>query len=190
MTTKKKSGGAKTTRSETVTVRLDPQLRYLAEIAARIQRRTLSSYVEWAIIESLKQNKIDDKNEFDDRTVSDMAANLWDVDDADRFVKLALAAPHLLNYDEQRLWKLIQEFGEIWRGKWVAVGSDGLKSRWTWTVNESSIIYQRLRNYWEELNKIANDGGGVNDLPYWAKEIERPKPPKAPDDDSDDDIPF
>ena len=39
----RKAGGGKLSRSETVTVRLDPKLRYLAELAARIHRRTLSS---------------------------------------------------------------------------------------------------------------------------------------------------
>ena len=45
----RKGGGGKLSRSETVTVRLDPRLRYLAELAARLHRRTLSSYVEWEI---------------------------------------------------------------------------------------------------------------------------------------------
>ena len=41
------------TRSVTVTFRLDPRTRYLAEIAARKQRRSLSSFIEWAIHETL-----------------------------------------------------------------------------------------------------------------------------------------
>ena len=41
-----KGGGAKLSRSETVTVRLDPKLRYLAELGARSQRRTVSSFIE------------------------------------------------------------------------------------------------------------------------------------------------
>jgi hypothetical protein len=35
-------------------VRLDPKLRYLAELAARKQRRTVSSFIEWTIEEALK----------------------------------------------------------------------------------------------------------------------------------------
>ena len=49
----RKGGGGKLSRSETVTVRLDPKLRYLAELAARLHRRTLSSYIEWSIKEAL-----------------------------------------------------------------------------------------------------------------------------------------
>ena len=48
-----KAGGGKLARSEVVTVRLDPRLRYLANLVARKQRRTLSSFIEWAIEESL-----------------------------------------------------------------------------------------------------------------------------------------
>jgi predicted HicB family RNase H-like nuclease len=40
-------------RSEVVTVRVDPKLKYLAELAARKQRRSLSRYVEWVIRQSL-----------------------------------------------------------------------------------------------------------------------------------------
>jgi len=47
-------GGGKLNRSETVTIRLDPKLRYLTELAARQQRRTLSSFIEWAIDSALK----------------------------------------------------------------------------------------------------------------------------------------
>ena len=44
----KDRGGSKLNRTETVTIRLDPKLRYLTELAARKQRRTVSSFIEWA----------------------------------------------------------------------------------------------------------------------------------------------
>ncbi len=58
MATKKKrvakGGGGKRGRVHGLTVRLDPRLRYLADIAARKQRRTLASFIEWAIEQSLE----------------------------------------------------------------------------------------------------------------------------------------
>ena len=42
-------------KSEVVTVRLDPKLKYLAELAARKHRRPLSSYIEWAVEQSLSR---------------------------------------------------------------------------------------------------------------------------------------
>ena len=55
----KKGGGGKLSRSETVTVRLDPKLRFAAELAARKHRRTLSSFIEWAVEESVKNVYLD-----------------------------------------------------------------------------------------------------------------------------------
>src|SRR5262245_3013040 len=49
-----RGGGSKLNRTETVTIRLDPRLRYLAEIAARVQRRTVSSFIEWVIEKALE----------------------------------------------------------------------------------------------------------------------------------------
>jgi predicted transcriptional regulator len=87
-----KLGGGKLARSETVTVRLDPKLRYLAELAALKQRRTVSSFIEWAIEDTLSRECIQESAYGNDRgtTVADVASKLWDVDDADRFAKLAL----------------------------------------------------------------------------------------------------
>lgn len=50
----------KLNRSETVTVRLDPRLNYLTEIAGRSQRRTKSSFVEWAVQEAIRKLGIDE----------------------------------------------------------------------------------------------------------------------------------
>ena len=116
---KRKAGGGKLARSETVTVRLDPRLRYLAELAALKQRRTVSSFIEWAIEDSLGRVYLQEGGYGNEQgtTVADVSAKLWDVDDADRFVKLALNYPDLLTHEEQKRWKLIRENGYLWRGR-------------------------------------------------------------------------
>jgi hypothetical protein len=111
---KRKGGGAKLTRTETVTVRLDEKLRYLAELAARKQRRTLSSYVEWAIQDSLERAVLKPASGDEPaKTVASESARLWDVDQAGRFVKLGSWYPDLLTHDEQlRQHLLVREL--IW----------------------------------------------------------------------------
>jgi hypothetical protein len=52
---RKKGGGSKLFRTELVSVRIDPKLRFAVELAARKQRRTASSFVEWAIEEAIKR---------------------------------------------------------------------------------------------------------------------------------------
>jgi len=106
---KKKGSGGKLSRSETVTVRLDPKLRYLAGLAARKQRRSLSSFIEWVIKESLNTVNIKSNNLNNNKSIAEEASDLWDVNESARFTTLALNHPDLLTYEEQVLWKLIQE---------------------------------------------------------------------------------
>jgi len=164
---KRKSGGSKLTRTETVTVRLDPKLRYLAELAARKQRRTLSSYIEWALEESLNHVVIDEDKTFGgeaSQTVAGMAAKLWDVDEPDRFAKLAIRYPEMLTHEEQALWKLIKENGMLWKGRYDKTSGD-----WTWRIAEDSLIFESLRDYWAAFNAVANGDAKKDTLPTWVK---------------------
>lgn len=145
---KRKGGGAKSTRSETVTVRLDPQVRYFAELAARSQRRTVSSFIEWAIEQSFSGavELADLKGQR--RSVDQARPALWDVDEADRFVRLAKWYPSLLTHDEQRLWKLVLEVWAL-RAPEKAGNIEAL-----FEVQEMEL----LREHWELLQKSAEAG--------------------------------
>lgn len=101
---------ANTARSETVTVRLDPKIHYLASIAAREQMRTLSGFIEWAVRRTLT----DAVAMADEPTPGQWPKpplplweeSLWNADEADRFYHLAKHRPDLLTVSEQRLWNL------------------------------------------------------------------------------------
>ena len=191
----RKGGGAKLSRSETVTVRLDQKLRYLAELAARKHRRTLSSYIEWAIKTSLDSEDVRPINAPDHvttmETIGNEAEYLWDVDEADRFAKLALRYPHLLTHEEQVRWKLIRENGALWKGSYRG----GPRSEWSWIVEENSFNFPRLREHWDAFCRVAAAGEGAESLPTWQKTDPtsplRPPPQNSSGFDSmDDDIPF
>lgn len=168
-------------RSEVVTVRLDPRLKYLAELAARRQRRPLSSYIEWAIEGSLSNVMLAyDPTRDGPESLTDVASDLWDVDEPDRFAKLALRYPDLLDHEEQRLWKLIRENGGLWRGGFV-----GPERRWQWTVEEGSLMWTSLRMHWETFCKVARGEAKITDLPSWI-EFQA----TGPSNDLDDEIPF
>jgi predicted transcriptional regulator len=176
---RRKGSGGRLTRSETVTVRLDPKLRYLADLAARKQRRTLSSYIEWAIEDSLGRTNL---YPVGDTSIADEASALWDVDEADRFAKLALRHPELLTHEEQVRWKLIRENGAVWQGRFT-----GTARKWTWTVDEDSLVFERLRDHWADFCSAAESGTGHERLPDWVRTQE---PPKTGFEDLPDDIPF
>src|SRR5262249_264688 len=168
-------------KSEVVTVRFDPKLKYLAELAARRQRRTLSSYIEWAIEDSLSRihpayDASQDSAEAP--PFPDKPSSLWDVDEPDRFVKLALNYPDLLDHEEQRIWKLICECGLLWRG-----GYNGPEKEWNWKVTSGSLIWERLRQHWETFRSVARGEQPSSALPTWQKQ-------KIRADDLDDEIPF
>lgn len=170
------------TRTVTVSVRLDPKLKYLADLAAREQRRALSSYIEWAVDQSLEKCELGYFPDGSQKTLADEADYLWDIDEADRLVKLALRYPHLLTHEEQILWKLIRENGRLWRGSYKP-------TEWKWTVDESSIVWERLRADWPTFVAVASGEKDATSLPTWPKT--KPIPSKSsPFDSMDDDIPF
>lgn len=178
-----KRGGAKLSRSETVTVRLDPKLNYLCELAARAQRRTKSSFVEWAVAEALKAVDLPEASEYNSdfggirpTTVNEKASELWEVDEPDRLIALALIVPALLNHDEQIVWKLVRENGYFWRGKFNSM------NEWTWEIQASAVIKDRLRDHWETIKAVAAGEFTKDKLPRWSK--------SKPIDDLDDDIVF
>jgi hypothetical protein len=182
MAIKKRPSGSKLSRTEIVQVRLDPRLRYLAELAARKQRRTLSSFIEWALEKSLESVLLYEGSVHGshDISIADRAAELWDIDEAERLVKLAWKYPELLTHEEQIIWKLIRDNGYLWKGRYDEQGA------WTWNWNkESSLIQSRLNEHWEDFQKVAKGEAEKDILPTW---VEKKMPEKA--DDFDPDIPF
>jgi predicted transcriptional regulator len=178
-------------RSETVTVRLDPKLRYLAELAAAKHRRTLSSFIEWAIEDSLHRVKLREGtgyNNDEGTTISEEAESLWDVDDADRFAKLAFKYPELLTHEEQKRWKIIRENGLLWQGDYSA------NNKWKWKVREEGLILERLRQHWDLFCAVARGEKNPSVLPAVAdkNETEQTTAPHTTVEttDFDDDIPF
>lgn len=167
-------GGGKLSRSETVTVRLDPKLRYLAELAARKQRRTVSSYIEWAIEESLDKvvlsTRFDGSPDEEITTLADMADSLWDVDPSERFAKLAITHESLLTHDEQVLWKHIEDSGLFAKG-WVPPKKEGMywqpgRPDWVWL---RKVGFPLLRDHWDTLCKVASGELDRSHLPRFEK---------------------
>ncbi|MDR2166074.1 MAG: hypothetical protein LBO79_10770 [Zoogloeaceae bacterium] len=190
----RKGGGGKLTRSETVTIRLDPKLRYLAELAARKQRRTVSSFIEWAVEESLARVMLyvgTGYNGNDDVSVQDEAGLLWDVDEAERFVRLAVAYPELLTIEEQEKWKMLLDSGLLDRAKRRTTGG---QLRWDLPCLEDNV-FKSLRDIWPDV--LTAYDAGARARQQWVKETRailgdtEPAPkPSSSFDDSSDDIPF
>lgn len=162
---KRRGGGAKPSRTETVTVRLDPKLRYLADLAARKQRRTLSSFIEWAVQNSLDHVKLyegDGYNGNESVSVAEAASSLWDVDEAERFVRLAIRYPELLTHEEQERWKMLHDSGLLEQAR----GRNARTSEvlWDWAVLEDRV-FPTLRRRWAGL--LEAQAGGLARREAW-----------------------
>ena len=100
------------TKTETFSVRLDPQTRYLAELAARSQGRSLANFIQMAVEDALESAVIDTYANRD-HTVKvrsrEFVEKVWDVSEPERLVRLALAYPELLSFEEQVLYKKLRD---------------------------------------------------------------------------------
>lgn len=170
-------------RSETVSVRFDERLRYLAEISARVQKRTLSSFIDWAVETALVHVNIgprrsnrwllykgidEEASERLHATIADVANELWDYDEADRFVHLAFEYEHLLNRDEQVVWKLIRERPYFWRES-TPLPPDHILAGDPFGMDQSRPKYipelTRVREYWDHLKAVAKGQEPPSTLP-------------------------
>lgn len=135
---KRKGGGAKISRSETVSVRFDPRLRWLAEIAARIQRRSVSSYIEAAVEQNLHDVLLEKEPRV---SVADNAKLLWKMSEAARLARLSRLYPHLLTHEEE---------------KWVRAALQAHKALGITSRDEDDQV-DYLQPYWEFIKKAASD---------------------------------
>lgn len=167
-----KSGASKLMRTEVVTVRFDPRTRYLLEIAARVEDRTVSSFIERAVRQALDRVVLAAKGRggpgLKNLTSHDLhneADYLWDVDEADRFAKLAIKFPSVLNHEERVRWKRIEECGYFWKGEFA--GPDG---EWVWDAEHlENLRPDRLREHWQTVCEVADGRRPASALPDWSR---------------------
>ena len=170
-----RTGGAgKLPRTQTVSVQLDPKLRYLSEIAARRQRRTISSFIEWALETALDNLYLTDPKG-NANTIGQMTAHLWDVEPADRFVKLAVHYPDLLNHHEEMVWKLIKRTGFLERRLRQNHARVELGSH---TVRSDTRKAPRVLGF---VQQSRSRGAPKSELPTWIKKKYVPKLEPEPD---------
>jgi len=142
-------------RSEVFALRLDPKLKYLAEIAARKQRRSLANFVEWAIEEALKAVPLAEADINGNKpTVANVATQLWALDEPERLRNLTTHYPDLLSYDEQLVWRVICEHSTY---------NSGTK-RISRFVDKQLVDAELVRACWPEIKAYALEGGTLEKL--------------------------
>jgi hypothetical protein len=148
---KKGKGGGKLTRTYSVVVRIDPRLKYIAELCARLHRRTLSSFIEWSVQTAVQQVKtgIYLQDETSPATLWDMRDLLWKSDEVDRFLALVEYLPDLLTFEERMLWEHISD-----SLLFLELPPEELRlPSINYTGNVKYINRKALRESWDELSE-------------------------------------
>lgn len=168
--------GGRLSRSETVTVRLDPKLNYLCDLAARVNRRTKSSMIEAALAGTLHQILIDPRpTEPPGATIAQLAEELWHIDDVERLRRLARIAPHLMSYEEQKVWSVIANEAFFWFGQWTDL--DHTTQYFAYGADPNRLWVERVREYWPLIQRVATGEEEAKALPHMDRV--RPTPPRA-----------
>lgn len=180
---KKEGAGGKLNRGEIVQTRLNAKLRFAAEIMARLERRTVSSFIEQLIEQASKTYFIKDEesnswamklNYLDNDesstkkklTIDRIIKALWTLHEPTRFVVFAKSCPDLLNEAEESLIKTIEETKYFWTYYLIeANNSDKKIKEWKRMNILEGLVTENLAEYWNRLKDGKIDAKDLSKLP-------------------------
>lgn len=174
-----------------VSLRIDPKTKYLIDLLARDQKRTITGVIEWAIERAAAQERFDnDSNTFYDEVIDD----LWSTDESIRLITLALSKPSLLDYDQTRIWETIQASPDFWR-----ISNPGSAPK----LHKEWIDAPMIQAYWEPLldhvqkyrhspsvRPFSLEEHGVKREELEKRKVKQPKDPDAPFEPFDTKMPY
>ncbi|GGK24542.1 hypothetical protein SAMN04490189_3979 [Pseudomonas koreensis] len=111
MATKTSKRAGETSTTVSVGIRIDPKIKFALDIMGRVQKRSLTAVIEWAIAQAMSQAHGD----FDGNSLSSVIDKVWSTDESVRLVNLALYMPEALTYDELRIWETIKASAYFWQ---------------------------------------------------------------------------
>ncbi len=174
----KKDRGSK---SETLSLRMDPKTKFILEFVARLNGQTLTTVVERAIRSSCDKVQIGD-DFYGLRNWS----NFWDPHEGVRTLKLIGFPLYPSTYDEDELENFARRHWEFFYTKENALSPHRAYIEILWPkIDQYRRIWAEQRNsdYWAAGRAMAADLSAAQVTPpEW--------PRKAQKDDIDDEIPF
>lgn len=123
-----------------VSLRIDPKTKYLIDLLARDQKRTITGVIEWAIERAAAQVQFDQNS---GTYYNDMIDELWSTDEATRLTALALHKPSLLDYDQMRIWETVKASPDLWRSGYMP--SPNLP------IHAHALEVGIIRRYWDSI---------------------------------------
>lgn len=120
MTKNKPNQGAR--KTETLTLRLDPKVRFLIDLIARQKRQSITGVIESAVevyatnfyIEADMWDDDADAERRQEVSLYKLSKDIYSTDDSFRFMMLVWTCPRLLSYEEVRLRETIYASELFW----------------------------------------------------------------------------
>lgn len=118
MATKKSTKKTPDRKTEVLSIRIDPRVKYGLELLSRLQRRSTTGVVEWAIQSAFQSEIFEPANEYQNEIhLEQVMDSLWHINEIERTVALALRREQLLTYEESRVWKVLSSTPAFWTKK-------------------------------------------------------------------------
>lgn len=124
-------------KTDALSIRIDPRLRFGLELLARKQRRSVTGVVEWSIDQALGTEAAEYRSNGEPVTFTEVVKAIWNPNEVERLAGLATTFPDLMTYDETRMWAVIQSTMGLWLPS---------KSR---TLDANIVV-----NQWEKLRPL------------------------------------
>lgn len=183
----KKKAGNQHVRTMTLRVRMSPPLRFVAELMARHQHRTVSSLMESLLAEQATRyylpviltekaqadHYLYGKRQTQKMTAQEIGEQLWSAEDADRFAAMALFVPGVLTAEEQSLWQVIVDTSYFWNHFEIHIENQAgqvVDKEWWPLVDYRGLNRERLREYWSLCQAILDGEKPIQSL----KELKLP----------------
>ena len=136
-------------KSEVITIRINPKLKFGLELMARLHNRSVAQTVEMAIQRVLEDPFDGVQNLRDVRYDQDIIDKLWSPHRGERLLKMVLEHPELLSYEEEVVWNKLTRAG---------VAEDFLENT---RLHEVSVrpncnlheLEERVADFWDKLDE-------------------------------------
>ncbi len=141
--------GGKLNKSEAVQVRFDPILKMAAELAAGKERRTLSSFVEWAVEQAVKRTLVARDEAGNPISAFQVANECWHHEDSRRLYVLAKCYSDLLTIRERKISEAINWTDQFVKG----LGDDA-----------DFVKFILISRAWDDFCRYADDHLSLEDV--------------------------
>lgn len=157
-TTKKKG---ETSTTVAVGIRIDPKVKFALDIMGRLQKRSLTAVIEWAVTKAIAEYQIEDGT-----PLGEKLNEIWSTDEVVRTTRLVTKLPQAATYDEMRIWDTVRNSSDLWNNDvldeaalhrhWDALIAHVEESK-SWSRAEPFVVPVPRAELWEYADQGHGD---------------------------------